>query len=355
VSTEESGAHHRIAFSATGTSGRESIGGQAAGSMLFHSTMSIDLSSSWSPSEHGNPLPAFRQLTVLVEQDLKPDSTHHGPWAMGTLVEELSQVPAGRDALWASILGLWRLKYLEHIVEEEPEDVKQCWRSHVSAWVVRAHRRLQRTHYTYTTDLQTRHLDLCVSLKVKPSQVVREFGEELLARGYMEPGGVPPWDVNDYSLPSVPGTRPADLEPAAEDESGMNKYHVPFSVGGDAAIRQTPVDINKAESTRSDAGEKRNLAARSPDKTAEPSKQTRLENRTDSLSRLPSYDLDLSVRVYDDGSPVNPEDVSLAQGKVGERAITVASCAKPEVDMQAMREPRVNRGRLLSYVAKERA
>src|ERR1700709_47652 len=101
----------------------------------------MDLSPSWVPSERGNPLPTLEQLQSVITEGIVPDTIEYKDWAKQSLEKELSQVSEGQDVLWAPVLALWRLKWLVLNAKVEDKDGKRSWRSHVSAWLVRAHRR----------------------------------------------------------------------------------------------------------------------------------------------------------------------------------------------------------------------
>jgi hypothetical protein len=130
--------HGRMSILGTGSADREPTTGDTAGTLLLHVTAtSMDVSPPWFPSERVNVLPAFAQLNDVIGDALIPDNIDCEPWAMRSLEGQLSQAPDGRDALWASILALWRLGSLEKIMSEMDEDAKQLWRLHVLAWLVR--------------------------------------------------------------------------------------------------------------------------------------------------------------------------------------------------------------------------
>jgi hypothetical protein len=97
-------------------------------------TMEMDLSPAWRPSRRGlAPFPALRE----AEGDgLVPNEIHHMPWAKRTLEEELSQSPNDRDAVWQSVLFLWRLEYLASDWETSGEGFRRLWQQYVSEWLV---------------------------------------------------------------------------------------------------------------------------------------------------------------------------------------------------------------------------
>jgi hypothetical protein len=90
----------------------------------------------WLPSDCNRELPLFLDLEDVTEDQLQPDPTHYEHWARRSLAEQLSQASEGEDALWASVMGLRRLKYLERISEMAGEEVGRLWRLHASAWLV---------------------------------------------------------------------------------------------------------------------------------------------------------------------------------------------------------------------------
>jgi hypothetical protein len=97
----------------------------------------MDLSTPWTPSLDGNVC-AASHLYQLVQNDF-PNSINNTPWAERTLKEELAKTPAAQQALWESILALWRLNLT---LKKTSENADWCtdWCNLVSAWLVCIHR-----------------------------------------------------------------------------------------------------------------------------------------------------------------------------------------------------------------------
>ena len=58
--------------------------------------------------------------------------------------EALGDIPEGRNAIWESILELWRLKYLEEQLEDASEGFEKSWQQYTSGWLVSDSRRNER-------------------------------------------------------------------------------------------------------------------------------------------------------------------------------------------------------------------
>jgi hypothetical protein len=89
----------------------------------------MNLSTPWTPLLNGKPCPT----SVLYQQvhDASPNSISHTAWAEKTLATELKKTPEARDALWESILMLWRLRLTMNKASENTN-----WHNLVSAWLV---------------------------------------------------------------------------------------------------------------------------------------------------------------------------------------------------------------------------
>jgi hypothetical protein len=99
-------------------------------------TTSMNLSTAWRPS--GRASEAFPALQAVGKVGLVPIQMHHGSWAGRTLEQDLAQSPAGRDAIWQSILFLWRLEYLVSDWERAYSGFRRLWQHYVSEWLVSA-------------------------------------------------------------------------------------------------------------------------------------------------------------------------------------------------------------------------
>jgi hypothetical protein len=101
----------------------------------------MESSTPWAASKYHRWLPIYKALKEVIEDGLTPDPDHYEAWAKRSLAEQLSQAFKSQDAIWESVLGLWRLKYLEPTLETADEQVKTLWRLHASAWLVSADKR----------------------------------------------------------------------------------------------------------------------------------------------------------------------------------------------------------------------
>ena len=92
----------------------------------------MDLSVPWTPSLKGKHCPT--SILYRSVYDAYPNSISHKPWAKKTLESELEKRPEAREALWESILMLWRLSLT---MRKAPSTTN--WLNLVSAWLVCIH------------------------------------------------------------------------------------------------------------------------------------------------------------------------------------------------------------------------
>jgi hypothetical protein len=85
----------------------------------------------WIPVYEKKAIPLFKPYSDLVDEDEKPSFRNEPSWSRRGLEEELGEVPEASDALWESVLALWRLK----VVQEDGSD-SVIYQKHVSAWLV---------------------------------------------------------------------------------------------------------------------------------------------------------------------------------------------------------------------------
>ena len=93
----------------------------------------MDISAPWTPLLDGNVF-ATSHLYQSV-QDASPNSISDKPWAKKTLQTELAKTPAAQEALWESILMLWRLNLTLRETSKNT-DWRTGWCNLVSAWLV---------------------------------------------------------------------------------------------------------------------------------------------------------------------------------------------------------------------------
>lgn len=94
----------------------------------------MDSSTPWVPSWNGDRLTPFDALREVQEDGLVPTPAKHRAWSEMTLERELSRIPEGREAIWNSVLELWRLKYVGYHAKDESASL---WQQLTSAWLVR--------------------------------------------------------------------------------------------------------------------------------------------------------------------------------------------------------------------------
>jgi hypothetical protein len=104
-----------------------------------HSAIAMNVPTPWVPSWNGDPLSTFKELQDVLEDKLVPIPTRDGAWAKQTLKPALLKIPAnGREAVWESVLALWRLDY----ATPRDDGSKSLWQQFTSAWLVRDQQRL---------------------------------------------------------------------------------------------------------------------------------------------------------------------------------------------------------------------
>lgn len=92
----------------------------------------MDLSSSWSPKDE---LDHFQELFEIEENTLAPGPATDPSWMRVTVKKALANVPDGFEAIWQSVLAIWRLKTLEVKLEGD-SPIQILWMQHLSAWLV---------------------------------------------------------------------------------------------------------------------------------------------------------------------------------------------------------------------------
>jgi len=91
--------------------------------------MTIDLATPWVAALNGNNLAPYARLEALAAAKDAPNGSTHPSWSWATNSPVLKSVPAGKEALWESVVALYRLQKLE-------EDDSDLWRDYVCAWLV---------------------------------------------------------------------------------------------------------------------------------------------------------------------------------------------------------------------------
>ena len=90
-----------------------------------------DPSDSWVPIWDGVVLPKFEPYEEMVADEVAPFGGKDPAWTKTTTFNELKNVPLGRDAIWQTVLALYRLKELE-----SRETKGRIWQKLVLAWLV---------------------------------------------------------------------------------------------------------------------------------------------------------------------------------------------------------------------------
>jgi hypothetical protein len=85
----------------------------------------------WRTTFGGVALPSYPVYDYLVREDASPTPEKYPTWARTNLTGELGRVIEAREALWETVLALWRLSRDE---EEGPKG--DIWPKYVSAWMV---------------------------------------------------------------------------------------------------------------------------------------------------------------------------------------------------------------------------
>jgi hypothetical protein len=96
--------------------------------------MSLDLSPAWIPCD--KDLSSFALLQEVLEDKLMPNPVDDKPWARETLDGELSQASEGQEALWQSVLWLWRIDYLVPELKGADAGLRMLWQRYTSRWLV---------------------------------------------------------------------------------------------------------------------------------------------------------------------------------------------------------------------------
>ena len=94
----------------------------------------MDLSATWVPTAQGNVLSPLARFTEVVESACTPLPRVDKPWMKTSFSDIFSKFPQAREALWESVLSLWRLKIVAPDKEESVDDA--LWEEYVSAWLV---------------------------------------------------------------------------------------------------------------------------------------------------------------------------------------------------------------------------
>ena len=96
------------------------------------SSSSMIFSTGWIPAFLLDSHPVLEAYDRLVVQDLVPDPVSDALWTRDRIFRPTEDLPLVADALWESVLALWRLRK----VRPEGDDV-DLWRQYVVAWLVR--------------------------------------------------------------------------------------------------------------------------------------------------------------------------------------------------------------------------
>ena len=98
--------------------------------------IAMDLSASWVPTSNGNVLSPFTRLTEVVEGACTPHPRSDKPWLKSSFSDIFAKFPHAQEAVWGTVLSLWRLKTVAPDIGESADDA--LWEEHVVAWLVSA-------------------------------------------------------------------------------------------------------------------------------------------------------------------------------------------------------------------------
>jgi hypothetical protein len=93
----------------------------------------MDFSKPWTVSLRGNHLVPCDLVKHLIEKNAQPPfwEPAQEAWSRDFLASELAKRPIATEALWESVLALWRLKVVEDVGTDDA-----IWVDHVEAWMV---------------------------------------------------------------------------------------------------------------------------------------------------------------------------------------------------------------------------
>lgn len=150
----------------------------------------MDVSTPWTPLLDGNVC-AVSHLYQLAQDD-SPNSISDTPWAKKTLKAELAKTPVAQEALWESIVALWRLNLTMQKTSENT-GWRTDWCNLVSAWLVCIHRLMIAAETNDVRISQQRHRDICWQFNATPYKVVLDFANKLRTDESLDVK-IPSWD-----------------------------------------------------------------------------------------------------------------------------------------------------------------
>lgn len=92
------------------------------------SNVSFDIP--WVPSFEGKILPPYRNYEVFVATKKRPDQKSDKQWTRATILSLTQSEPDAEDAIYESVLALWRLSRLAD------ENLESIWQEYARAWLV---------------------------------------------------------------------------------------------------------------------------------------------------------------------------------------------------------------------------
>jgi len=269
----------------------------------------MDLSVPWVPTTNGNVLRPLARYDEVVDSACAPVPRQDRPWVKTTYSDIFSKHPQAGEALWESVLALWRLKV---VVPEEADVDDDLWAEHVLAWLVSTPlSRSSREVSLIFRWWKGRHRDLCWYLDIEPFKVIQNFAEGEGAVGNLDKELIPSWTkpvpVPEPSL-STPRPRPRRT-PAASSDVAMEI---------DVPEPSQPVGKGKGRSDDVGGGLTRSKSKRalqdSPSKVHPDPKRARQDDEVS--------EVDLADLTIDEDSLVDPELVPGIVGKVSSWAVT---------------------------------
>lgn len=88
-------------------------------------------STDWIPAFLSDGHPVFEAYGWTVERDLQPDPISDAVWTRDQVFRQTEYLPLAADALWESVLALWRLRKVRPVRID-----LDLWRQYVVAWLV---------------------------------------------------------------------------------------------------------------------------------------------------------------------------------------------------------------------------
>ncbi|KAF9781081.1 hypothetical protein BJ322DRAFT_1111792 [Thelephora terrestris] len=183
----------------------------------------MDLSSSWDPTKGTNglaPFPAFAQIQTYDESPSSQVLSDAG-WTKRELMPYLTGSGDGSEAIWESVLAIWRLRALEKDLEDGGKPFCALWQVYLTAWL-------------------QRHYDLCQHYNIPPLDIITQYGEAAVA-------------TNNLPREMLPPSRRTENEPtpAASNRPPKRAASQPQIQDNDVKMDNQPAATNQRPAKRS--------------------------------------------------------------------------------------------------------